>query len=90
MSEETPEAKRNAEDRALIRKHVDELAEHWESVHIFVSQHEGSNDRSRGVNIGAGNWFARFGQIKEWTVYEEERIKMEARASGQHDGPTIP
>ncbi len=65
----------------MIDKHVNELAEHFDGVHIFVNRNEGHADQSRGINRGAGNWFARYGQIREWVVYEEQRIRECAKRS---------
>lgn len=53
----------------MLRKHAQALGEHFDSVHIFVNRVEGP--ATRGLNWGIGNWFARFGQIREWVIKEE-------------------
>lgn len=66
---------------AMLDKHVNALQEHFEHVHIFVGRNESDKDATRSVNRGGGNWYARFGQISEWLVYEKERIRVCARDS---------
>jgi len=63
----------------MLDRHCNELAEHFECVHIFVNRNEGDIDKTRSVNRGAGNWHARYGQIREWLIYEDERIRQCAR-----------
>lgn len=36
-------------------------------------------DGTATTNRGAGHWHARYGQIREWLVYEDQRIKEAAR-----------
>jgi len=66
---------------AMLEKHVNALQEHFEHVHIFVGRNEPERDATRSVNRGGGNWFARFGQIQEWVIYEKERIRVCAQKS---------
>lgn len=66
-------------ERDLVMRHVNELSEHFDNVHIFVSTHHGDKDRTRVINQGSGSWFARYGQIREWVIYEEENIRDFAR-----------
>ncbi len=87
-ADQTPEQKRRADDRSMIQQHVNALAEHWESVHIFCSRHDGAKEQSRCINLHSGSWFTRYGQIREWVEYEEERIRIQARESLKSDGPT--
>jgi len=65
----------------MVEKHVNALSEHFECVHIFVSRNEGENDLTRTINRGAGNWFARYGQIREWLIYEDQRVREAATKS---------
>lgn len=52
------------------------LIEHFDSVQIFCTRHEPEEE---GGTIhaawGAGNWFARFGQISEWMVKQDETTR---------------
>lgn len=70
------------DDLALVRKHVQQLGEHFESVHIFASRHMPAElDGTVTVNQGLGHWHARYGQIREWLIYEDERARIAARKS---------
>lgn len=67
-------------DVEMVRKHVEQLGEHFDAVHIFCSRHMPAElDGTICVNQGLGHWHARFGQICEWVIYEEERCRVAAR-----------
>lgn len=65
------------------------LGEFFDNVHIFVTKHETppgeTEQKTFSANRGTGNWHARYGQIKEWVVYEEERIRVTARHDEEAD-----
>lgn len=61
------------QDVERIKTATNGLAEHFDTVQIFCTRHEGGNvDGTINVHWGAGNYFARYGQIKQWMVSEEE------------------
>lgn len=53
-------------DLRMVKAHCAQLAEHFETVEIFVTRHTGDEDGTIAANWGAGNWYARFGQIQTW------------------------
>lgn len=64
------------EDLARIRKAVDELGEHFDTVQIFASRHEsGEHDGTLRITLGVGNWFARYGQVHCWLLAEDESTR---------------
>ena len=69
------------EDFRVLQSHVAQLAEHFDTVQVFVTKHtcDGTNLGTRGE----GNWFARFGQIKAW-IKEEEAVIVQNRISGSY------
>lgn len=71
------EAKRQQEeDLKLLRQHVDQLAEQFDSVQIFVTRHEqGQLDGTISSTVGSGNWYARFGNVREWLIQEDQRAR---------------
>lgn len=56
---------------ALIRKSVDALGEHFDSVRIFCTKTEGES--TLGINKGSGNHYATLGQITEWLDADKAR-----------------
>lgn len=64
------------EDQKLLRKATDSLREHFDSVQIFVTRVEGDN--TMNGEHGAGDWFARYGMVKQWIFAQEQRIKKHA------------
>lgn len=66
-------------DLKMLEKHLAELSEHFDSVHIFVTRHEqGESNGTINANMGTGNWFTRYGQILEWQVRQDENSRITA------------
>lgn len=68
------------EEMRRVREACETLNEHFDAVHIFASVHEaGQEDGTVNVSYGLGNWFARYGQIREWLVKTDERSREHVR-----------
>lgn len=80
----------NAEEPADLKKIRDAvhlLGEHFDSVRIFATRHEsGERDGTLKFNYGAGNWFATYGQVREWLILADEDARIYARKSFKADG----
>lgn len=71
-------------DKQRINAALDQLGEHYDAVQIFCSRHEsGEEGGSIHFSFGCGNWFARYGQIRNWLVAEEEGTRIHVRANNQ-------
>lgn len=67
-------------DEELLRKHVEQLGEHFDAVTILCTRHEqGTEDGTVQISDGCGNWFARYGHIREWLLRSEERSRKHIR-----------
>lgn len=55
-------------DLEILKKASQGLIQHFDTVQIFVTRHEGEGT-VRG-NWGNGNWYARFGQVSLWVKDE--------------------
>lgn len=65
-------------------KRIDEclahLGEHFDSVMIFATRNEsGESDGTIRVQKGVGNWYARYGQVRQWIVRVDEDERDNAR-----------
>ncbi len=70
------------EDMERVIRHVDQLCEHFDTVHIFATRHmPAEHDGTIIINQGSGNWSARYGQVREWIIMEEERMRVPGRPS---------
>lgn len=69
----------------LISAHVGQLAEHFDNVQIFCSKVEDGGDVSLTLHKGTGNWQARYGQVKEWIIYNEAQIAHKAARDFDED-----
>lgn len=67
MEDLTPEQR--DKKLALIRNQVNLLMASFDTVHIFATKFEGEN--TSNFQCGDGNWFARYGHIKQWIIQEE-------------------
>lgn len=73
-------ASRAEADIELVKKHVEALGEHFDSVHIFCTRHEaGEENGTVQLNQYAGNFFARYGQVREWLIRQEEQSRQAVR-----------
>jgi len=54
---------------------VNALSDFFDTVQIFTTRHESNDIGTIAFQRGSGNWYARFGQIKEWVIKREEETK---------------
>jgi uncharacterized Zn finger protein len=67
-------------DLAIVDKAIQLLGEHFDSVQVFTSRYEPTlEDGTVSVRKGNGDWYSRFGQVKEWVIKEEERMRQQVR-----------
>jgi hypothetical protein len=64
------------EDASLVKRACSSLMEHFDTVQIFCTRNQpDASDPNGGgtvnVQFGMGNWFARYGQVREFVIYEE-------------------
>lgn len=56
----------------ILRSHVAQLGEHFDTVQILVSRHSPSEDGgSVSFHVGTGNPLARYGHAKAWVLQQE-------------------
>lgn len=72
-------------DVSILKSHAAQLAEHFDSVQILVTRHSPEDDGTINVAWGAGNWFARIGQVREWLLKKDEESRVEARRKQEND-----
>lgn len=70
--------------RALLKKHVQELGEHFDSVRIFAT-HTDDNHETAAMDDGRGNLYAQLGQIWEWLTIQEQYQRNWAIRQDQKD-----
>lgn len=68
---------------AILRKACEQLGETFDTVQIFVTRHEaGEHDGTINIHYGSGNWFARYGQVKNWMIRADEQERNTTREQG--------
>ena len=65
----------------ILDKHVRELGEFFDTVQIFVMNHasEENPDTDDTYSAGAGNFYARQAQVREWSLMQDERARIHVR-----------
>lgn len=66
----------------LVGDCVARLGEHVESVEILVTYRNKDGNES-GYHKGSGNWYARYGQLREAMLVWDEYARIEARQRTQ-------
>lgn len=68
--------------RAIAAEALKKLSEYVDNVHIFCShKRDGERGATAHFNMGHGNWYARYGQIKMW-IRVEENIEVKELSTG--------
>lgn len=58
-------------DLEKVKQAVQTLREHFDSVQIFTTRYEFDNETSH-IAYGEGDYYARYGKVKQWVIEEEE------------------
>ena len=60
-------------EAALVDKAIAMLAEHFDTVQIFITKFD--RDTTSAGTKGSGNFYARRGQIRDWMIREDEIVR---------------
>jgi hypothetical protein len=55
----------------LIKNQVKIMMSSFDTVMVFATKLDPETKDTSQFNFGDGNWFARYGQAREWVAYEE-------------------
>lgn len=69
----------------ILKDSAARLSEHFENVQIFASNFEQGGEFTSTYQTGTGNWCARHGQVREWMVIQNERMRCRARKDDNED-----
>lgn len=74
------------QDIAIVQKALDGLGEHFDTVHIFCTRYDPVDDGATvHLQRGTGNWFARYGQIRNWLEMEKGATRANGAKSQEPD-----
>jgi hypothetical protein len=61
------------DEMKILSRCAAQLQEHFETVRIFatVKTPDGDGLSTRHLTYGKGNYFAQYGQVKQWAIAEE-------------------
>lgn len=59
------------------------VIEHADSVQVLITFSE--NGVTRSYENGRGNWFARYGQMRQWVIKEEEKFRIEENMEAEEE-----
>jgi hypothetical protein len=74
-------------DTAAVDRHVAALMELFDSVQVFVARQERGDGEpvTSALARGAGSFYARMGQVHEWTIRQDEYVRDDARRECRED-----
>jgi len=65
-------------DLKRVREHADALGGKFDTVQIFVTRYDLTTGNTVSVSVGVGNFQARRGQVREWSVQQDAVSRREA------------
>lgn len=71
--------------REKVKAAVATLSEHFDSVRIFVTLHNGGESETASYETGGGNFYAQLGQVQEWLCIQEQFQKNYAIKKDKED-----
>lgn len=72
-------------DMNILQSVVARLSEHFDTVQVFTTKRSNSSDGTENCQWGSGNWFARYGQVKQWVIKQDEDFREDVRKSNMED-----
>lgn len=60
------------EHQKIVNDATEKLLEHFDSVRIFVTRHDGPRDQTAAYDHGGDNFYAQTGQIIEWVDIQRQ------------------
>lgn len=73
-----------------VQSFVDQLGEHVDSVRVFVTFPTlDGKPHTAGLTVGIGNFYAQQGQIQEWMVTQDERVRDHVRGEDEPEGEDL-
>lgn len=71
MNTEEDLEEQQKKDIALILKYLSLIREHFDSVQIFTTRHLNDTLGTAKIDMGSGDWFARYGMVRRWCDAQE-------------------
>jgi len=72
--------------QAILKRHVADLMEHFDSVRILATVHlDDGSKNTKSLEEGDGNFYAQLGQVHEWLDIQREYQRAWARAHNKDD-----
>lgn len=76
---------KDADDlQELLKKNAQQLGEHFESVVIIATKTYSGDDHVR-FKASSGNHYANVGSVREWLVFQEEKVRIQARSDCEEE-----
>lgn len=69
----------------LVDEAVNRLSEHFDTVRIFVTSHNGSTDTTHCFTSWRGNFYAQQAQIHEWLTRQDQAAREYAKRDLQEE-----
>lgn len=67
----------------LLDNHCAALMEHFDSVTILVTAHDGASEETSSYESSGGNIYARLGKVHEWLAVQDANVKLGVMKGGK-------
>jgi hypothetical protein len=62
----------------LIQSLIESISDRFDTIQVFTTSHDPTTGETTYIGMGTGNFYARIGQIEEWTRLQKEIVKQKA------------
>lgn len=72
-------------DQTLVTEAKAKLLEHFDSVLILVTRHDGGEQVTASFESGGGNFYAQMGHVREWLSIQDQYQREHAKRKDQEE-----
>lgn len=84
-SDDAPVAGDHEATNKILWRHIVQLLEHFDTVHIFVASYDPRTKDTYALCQGEGNYHARFGCVYNWVEQQRQMMRESASAINADD-----
>lgn len=79
-ADDLPDDELEARHMRILDAHAAGLMEHFDSVQIIATKRLGGS--TVNAASGGGNFYARYGSVREWLIRQDEMVRENVREEG--------
>jgi hypothetical protein len=76
---------RDKDIEKTVKKLVSDFQEHNTGMNVRMFVNWTEEGKSAAYSYGGGEWYAQYGQVREWVLIQEERARRQAVKEDESD-----